>query len=163
MNEIWKDIPQYEPYQASSLGNIRIKLNDGTYKQVKPFLNMDGYYQVELKGCPTRLPNLHRLIAFAFHGVPQDKSLIVDHLNNIHTDNRPENLEWISRAENYRRAVALGRKPRSKTQVKCIETGEIFESIKDCSIKTGIRLETLRYTTFEGLEVKGQHYVRISE
>ena len=159
--EVWKDIPNYEPYQASSFGNIRMKLADGSYKLLKPFLNMDGYYQVAVKNCPTKLPNLHRLVAFAFHGVPKTK-MVVDHLNNIHTDNRPENLEWVTQKENMRRAKAMGLYTK-KTKIKCVEDNIIYESIADCAKKTGIRPASLWNTTRDGTTIRGKHYIRIEQ
>ena len=55
MEEIWKDIPGYPTYQASSFGNIR-RFVSGKFKDVKPFMNTDGYLQVSVEGCPTKLP-----------------------------------------------------------------------------------------------------------
>ena len=159
--EIWKDIPNYEPYQASSLGSIRMKLPDGSFKIVKPWMNMDGYLEVTVKDCPTKCPYVSRLVAFAFHGVPETK-MVVDHLNNVHTDNRPENLEWVTQKENMRRAKAMGLYTK-KTKIKCVEDDIIYESITDCAKKTGIRPASLWNTTREGTEIRGKHYVRVAQ
>lgn len=51
---------------------------------------------------------VHRLICEAFHGVcPPDKCQ-ADHINRDKSDNRSENLRWVTRSENQRnRAVCL--------------------------------------------------------
>lgn len=48
----------------------------------------------------------HRLVAGAF--VPGDVSLCVNHINGDKRDNRPENLEWVTFAENMRHAWQTG-------------------------------------------------------
>jgi hypothetical protein len=97
--EIWKDIPGYEGiYQASSLGNIkRIKKN----KLIASVLDKNGYCSAHLckngKGIKWRC---HRLIVMAFIGISKQE---VDHINGIKTDNRLENLEYVSKRENQLR------------------------------------------------------------
>lgn len=158
--EIWKDIPGFENYQASSFGNIRKIIEDG-YKEVKPFLNTDGYYQVILPDCKPNYPGVSRLVGYAFHGLPPSKTWIIDHKNNDHTDNRADNLEWISRSENLRRAKKFGKVPTMNTKVRCIETGEVFSSIAEASKKFNIRYETMRYVTYDKIECKGKHFERV--
>ena len=49
---------------------------------------------------------VHRLICEAFHGkCPEGKSQ-VDHLDRDPSNNRPENLRWVSPSENCRNRVA---------------------------------------------------------
>lgn len=43
---------------------------------------------------------VHRIVATAFHGEPQDPHYVVDHIDTNCRNNRPENLRWLSRLEN---------------------------------------------------------------
>lgn len=43
---------------------------------------------------------IHRIVATAFHGHPQTKEHVVDHIDTNKQNNRPENLRWVTRLEN---------------------------------------------------------------
>lgn len=104
--EQWRVIPGYERYEASSLGRIR---SIRTGKCLAQQLHKEsGYYAVALwaegaKRGKTRWA--HCWIATAFHanpdGLPQ-----VNHKDRVRTNNDPDNLEWITRAENYAHGIA---------------------------------------------------------
>jgi hypothetical protein len=112
--EIWKDIPGYEGiYQVSNMGNVkslsREKLHKGKYpittneKILKPLANSHGYLLVVL--CNNGLKKtmkVHTLVAMAFfnHKPNGTHKIVVDHINNIKTDNRLVNLQLISQREN---------------------------------------------------------------
>jgi hypothetical protein len=101
--ENWKDIPNYEGlYQVSNLGVV--KNNKGTL--IKSFINHNGYFRVNLckNGVKRNFRN-HQLVAMAFlnHIPDGTHKLVVDHINNIKTDNNIENLQIITQRKNARK------------------------------------------------------------
>lgn len=99
--EIWKVIPGYEKYEASSLGNIRSNwFNKITV--FKPSLHKNGYYKVNLSlNKKKQTLKVHQLVAMAFLGhKPNYHGTVVDHINNIKTDNRVCNLQLLTNREN---------------------------------------------------------------
>lgn len=99
--EIWKDIKDYEGlYQVSSLGRVKsFKCN--RERIFKPwFRGNQGYVGAALrKDGKTTHKYVHRLVADAFLEKPSHKC-VVDHINNIPSDNRVDNLQFISQREN---------------------------------------------------------------
>jgi hypothetical protein len=110
MEEIWKDIIGFEGcYQISSLGRVKslgrevyhARYGKQTIKShiMKLNLTKDGYLRATLKKGTNGKFLAHRLVAIAF--IPNTESkLTVNHKNGIKTDNRLENLEWMTSSEN---------------------------------------------------------------
>lgn len=67
---------------------------------ISPYLTRNGYLEVTARKSGERVKALvHRLVGMAF--VPgYEGDLTINHINGIKTDNRPENLEWVSLARN---------------------------------------------------------------
>lgn len=150
MNEIWKDIEEYEGlYQISNLGNIKSKKRQGTNGTVTKHLSKIGYYTVDLyKNSKRQTKYLHRLIAETFILNPNNLRCI-NHKNGIKTDNRIENLEWCSHSENNKHAYYLGLKTNCK-KIKQIdlETEEvlnIFYSMNEAARKTNISQSAISF------------------
>lgn len=118
MSEQWRDIPGWEGlYQASTEGRIRsvdrLKGDSGSGRAVKGrimayTLNHKGYRTVHLsRGGTGKRVSVHRMVAATF--IPNEsRKEQVNHKNGIKTDNRVENLEWVTNLENMRHAVAHG-------------------------------------------------------
>jgi len=124
MIEEWKDIPGYEGrYQASNLGRIKslpfkisqtFKAKNQSMKEgvlcsrvatikgkiKKQTIGSHGYFICNLGLNDPQL--VHRLVALAFIENPNNLPCI-DHKNSNKTDNRIQNLEWVTFAENTQR------------------------------------------------------------
>lgn len=118
--EEWKDIENYEGlYQISSLGRVKSLRFHGSNSHtsiLKPKKNWKGYLYVNLcKGGTKKQYSVHRLVACAFIPNPQNLAT-VNHKNEIKTDNRVENIEWLSCKDNINHGTGVSR--RAKTQAK---------------------------------------------
>jgi len=92
-----KDIVDYEGlYGIEEDGRVWSYKND-KFKAVR---FKDRYYVIRLsKNNIQKNYFLHRLIAEAYIPNPENKPFI-DHINRIKTDNRIENLRWVTSSEN---------------------------------------------------------------
>lgn len=114
MIEIWKDIKGYEgKYQVSNLGNVKSLLDKQLNKRekiLKPSFNDKGYLRVYLsKESKKATKTIHRLVAETFIPNLENKKT-VNHIDGNKTNNRVDNLEWLSNTENQRHAWELGLK-----------------------------------------------------
>ena len=104
MKEKWKIIEGFPKYLISNKGRIKIL---STLEDKKVFVKDDGYIATTLGNGKQSYKYVHRLVAEAFiknkHNKPQ-----VNHINGIKGDNRSENLEWVTPAENIRHAIDTG-------------------------------------------------------
>lgn len=97
MSEVWKNIPDYDNYEVSNLGNVKSKR-----KLLKPSINMYGYAVLSLhnKGVKKQW-KVHQLVALCFFDYRfENHSTVIDHINGSKSDNRLENLQLISQREN---------------------------------------------------------------
>tara|TARA_R110000823_G_C15660719_1_gene472028 strand:- start:52 stop:564 length:513 start_codon:yes stop_codon:yes gene_type:complete len=110
--EIFKPIANYESfYEVSNLGNIRRTVKRHYYKAgglMKQNYHHGQYMIVGLRSNgKTKQHLVHRMVLAAFVGICPDGHE-VDHIDGDKTNNRLENLEYVTRQENSRRAIALG-------------------------------------------------------
>ena len=126
--EIWKPCPSANNMlEVSNLGRVRSvdrvsqvygRLKNGkmqgafTQKRpgrlLSPCITKSGYLECAfmVDGVRKKLA-VHRLVGFAFvDGYFEGAS--IDHINGNKTDNRKENLEWVTLSENTRRQWASG-------------------------------------------------------
>lgn len=92
--EIWKPINNYTKYEVSNLGRVR---NKKTGKVLKSVTNSHGYKIVCLYNEKGKTFRVHRLVLNAF---TNPSELQVNHIDEDKTNNRLENLEWVTCKEN---------------------------------------------------------------
>jgi hypothetical protein len=139
-----KDIPGYEGlYQVSDDGRVWNVTKSVWLKSSK---SNTGYLVVHLrKNKQATTHSVHRLVAMAFipnrHCRPQ-----VNHINENKTDNRAENLEWVTARENLMYGSRLKR-AMSKISRQCFPVEQLslddnvvkrYPSLKEASRQTGL-------------------------
>lgn len=127
--ELWETIDVAPRYSISSWGNVYDSSRDclvgfgGT---------ATGYKNVKLQ-TPTgrRTFLVHRLVARHFISVDL-RGLEVNHIDGDKKNNEMSNLEVCTHSHNMLHAFATGLKTatggKAPNQVRCVETGEVFES-----------------------------------
>ena len=101
--EVWRALPTYPDYEASSLGRIRrVKRAHNAHPGIrKQNLTRFGYFSITLnQNGKKRCHNVHRLIALAFLGMPPSKDLDACHNDGNKLNNVPSNLRWDTRKKN---------------------------------------------------------------
>ena len=102
-DEIWKPVLGYDGlYEVSDWGRLKSLKRKFVLKDriLKCSTSSEGYKEVRLHNGSkksAKRAQIHRLVIEAFIG-PSDKE--VNHINHDRSDNRRENLEYVTRREN---------------------------------------------------------------
>ena len=103
-NEIWKSIHYIKDYEISNLGRIK-SFRRSKEKILKNTLHKSGYYCVTLNG---KNYKVHQLVAMAFlNHIPCKYEFVIDHINNIRTDNRLSNLQIVTSRYNCSKRIII--------------------------------------------------------
>lgn len=117
--EIWKPVilldigESYEGlYEVSNLGRVR-SLHRKEIIVMAQQISCNGYYRVQLwKDGAMKYCRVHRLVGFAFLADSYFEGAVIDHVNTIKTDNRAENLRWVTQKENLNNPLNMGKRKK---------------------------------------------------
>ncbi len=140
----WNSINSNKKNYLINNSGFILSLKNRTIKILKRRIDRAGYFTVRLtQDGNTKTHFLHRLIAETF--VPNtDIKPFVNHINGIKTDNRIENLEWVTHSENVQHAFDTGLNNTSRPMIMDKCTGKIYNSISHAARELKITYSTCR-------------------
>lgn len=139
MEEVWKDVVGYEGlYKVSNFGNVYSVRSD---KQLKQGNNRGYLFVVLCTDGKQKLFKVHRLVAISFLTNTDNKPQ-VNHIDEDKTNNRLDNLEWVTAKENTNYGSRNKRAAKSNSKkIKVIyqdNTYEYWDSTSEFAREFGI-------------------------
>lgn len=138
--EIFKEIKGYKEYEIGNKGTVLSHKRKPSIT-VKLGLHSQGYNTFTVCSKSKHKTFFHhRVLAETFIPNPENKPM-VNHKNGIKTDNRLENLEWVTSKENVNHALETRLNKSEKSVVQISLDGFIlneYKSHNEASRQTGI-------------------------
>ena len=124
-SEIWINFT--DKHQVSSIGRVRSTNynNTGLCRILSTQTDKNGYAKITIRG---KYYSVARLVCTCFNGVPKDGEEC-DHINGVKTDNRAENLRWVSHSDNCSNPIT------SRKHGDTSGTAVIVDGVEFCSMQ----------------------------
>lgn len=107
----FKRIKNFNNYGVNKLGQI---YSYKSLKLLKPIKHTNGYWYVNLYNDNTiKVKSIHSIVMETFI-CSRENSCVINHKNLDKSDNRLENLEYITQKENIKHSAINGRQIRAK-------------------------------------------------
>lgn len=176
MMEEWKQIVEAPDCEVSNYGNVRVKARTittvtGATRYYGPYVisqnrKKSGYVEVALpieKG--KRIYCLvHRLVLEAFNPVVNMESLEVNHIDEDKTNNKLDNLQWVSAKQNCN----YGTRNKNisingvRYEIYCPELDKKSYSQKEAAQYMGISVGAMSgYVNGKSRPRNGYHWIRV--
>ena len=156
--EEWKSLPEYIGIEVSNLGRVRKNTRKHHNDVINEFCkDRDGYCRCtvqKLDGKKLSQP-VHRLVAKAFIPNPENKSC-VNHKDNDRTNNRVDNLEWVTPKENVYHSFIFGNRKILKevqrtTMLTDFQVSQIAKLRTIYSVNQISQLFNIKYSTLKNI------------
>jgi hypothetical protein len=149
--EIWEKCPlgdNYDKVLVSNFGRIKIKENNPTYGTLV-------YYDIKIRNNnEKKYKNFraHRIVCLAFIENPENKPF-VNHKDENPSNNKIENLEWITNKENINYSLDLNNRRKNNKRSKFViqidpltnKTIKEFQSISVASKETKFNYNSISW------------------
>ena len=150
-NEIWKECTLSDKVLVSNLGRVKIKDNNPTYGT----LRKNGYYDIKIfssKENKYKTYRVHRLVCITFLKNPENKPF-VNHKDANRSNNKLENLEWMTNKENVNHSLNLNNRIKKNKRSKIVIqidpiTNKVikeYQSISIASKETNININSISW------------------
>ena len=153
----WRKIDGYEHYLINRNGDILSfsTKKDGSVKikQLKQNIHQNGYVMVCLREDKrTRVEQLGRLVLSTFSPVDDWENLDCDHIDNDPSNNKLENLQWLTHSENMLKRTDNGLTGNKRNHPIVIffsdGTYKFYNSRKECCEELNVSNSTLNHLLY---------------
>lgn len=150
-------------YEISNDGYVKPLFGRNKGKLIKGS-GKNGYLHYALKkDGKTIYTGVHRIVAMAFIENPENLPYI-NHKNEVKSDNRVENLEWISPKDNTHYGKAIERRAKGvQRMVMCLENNKIYYSINECADDLGVTPSAISNSFRTGKKVKNKTIIKLNK
>ena len=144
-DEVWVNICGYENnYKISNYGRVYSVKNNSI---INGYITKKGYHRVNLyKNGKSHSYAIHRLVALHFIPNPGQKNE-VNHINGNKSNNKVENLEWVTNKENidytYKYSMSKAQKKVAKIDKNNNVILEIFVSLAEAGRQTNSKYQNI--------------------